>query len=129
MIEPLYITLREIPHGDQRYETVGDWFVLPNGSWHLRASNMGDWRYAFLVLVHELVEMALCQHRGIPEAAVTQFDLDFEAQRAPGNTDEPGHDPLAPYHAEHVFAEGIERQLAEALGVQWDSYERVICDL
>ncbi len=130
MTSPLRITITEIPHALQDYETVGNWVRDPlNDSWHISVSNLGDWRYAFLVAVHELVEMALCQQRGIPEAAVTQFDLDFEAKRAPDNADEPGHDPAAPYHAEHVFAEAIERQVAEALGVEWNVYDRKVTEL
>ena len=130
MIEPLYITIREIPHAQQRYDTVGDWTVNPSGdTWDITVSNLGDWRYAFLVAVHELIEMALCRHRGITEAAVTQFDLDFEAARPPGNTDEPGHDPKAPYREEHRFAEAIERRVAAELGVQWKDYDRKVTEL
>jgi hypothetical protein len=40
--------------------------------------------------------------------------------------DEPGHDPKAPYNKEHIFAEKIERQIAEELGVDWEEYSRVV---
>ena len=129
MLEPLHITIREIPHREQSYSTVGNWTQLPNGTWLILVSNMGDWRYALLVAVHELCEMALCVHRGITDAAVTQFDLDFEARRAPGNLDEPGHDPAAPYQREHIFAESVERQLAEQLDVQWDTYDHKVAEM
>jgi hypothetical protein len=36
---------------------------------------------------------------------------------------EPGDDPGAPYHAQHLFATKIEKQLANALGVDWKAYE------
>ena len=129
MIEPLHITLREIPHREQAYDTVGNWTELSNGRWLITVSNMGDWRYGLLVAVHELVEMALCKHRGIIESDVTQFDLDFEAKRVDGNTDEPGHDPAAPYHREHVLAEMLEQQLANMLGVDWNRYDEAVSSL
>ncbi len=130
MVEPLDIVIREVPHGQQDYPTAGNWTADPvTGAWTITVSNMGDWRYSLLVAVHELVEMALCTQRGIPEAAVTQFDLDFEAARPDGNTDEPGHDPKAPYHYEHLIAEGLERQLAIHLDVDWDAYDAAVTAL
>lgn len=126
MVEPLDIRIQEIPHATQRYATVGDWWETSEGSWQFRVSNMGKWQYAFLVGLHEMVEMALCKARGIAEADVMQFDLDFEARRAPGNEDEPGHDAAAPYHQEHVFAESIERQMCAALGLDWDQYDAAV---
>lgn len=126
MVEPLDIHIREVRHDQQRYETVGDWEDV-NGSWQIRVSNMGTWQYAFLVALHELVEMALCKARGVVEADVTQFDLDFEAQRTPENDDEPGHDPAAPYHQEHVFAESIERQMCAEFGIPWATYDAAVC--
>lgn len=130
MVEPLDIRIREISHSQQAYETCGNWTINPSGeTWDITVSNLGDWRYAFLVAVHELIELALCRHRGISETAVTQFDLAFEAARSDGNTDEPGHDPAAPYHHEHVFAEAIERQVAAQLGVEWNSYEQKVLEL
>lgn len=115
-----------VPHTRQRYPTVGDWLEEHRGDWRVRVSDMGDWRYAFLVAIHELVEMALCQQRGIRELDVTNFDLRFESQRPAGNTDEPGDAKDAPYRQEHRFAENIERQLAHELGVNWREYEKIV---
>jgi hypothetical protein len=70
--------------------------------------------------------MALCRERGVTEDSVTQFDLDFEAARPEGNTDEPGDDPSAPYQKEHQFATTVELLLAAELGVKWREYERAI---
>ena len=37
--------------------------------------------------------------------------------------DDPGDDPRAPYHLEHLTASAIERRLALELGVSWDAYK------
>lgn len=126
MVEPLRIIIEEIPHPLQRYCTCGDWFVGEDGTWHIRVSNTGKWQHAVLVAVHELIEMSLCRQRDISEAAVTQFDLDFEASRPEGNTDEPGDSPDAPYQQEHQFATTVELLLAKELGVKWREYARAI---
>ena len=119
-----------IPHAQQRYPTVGDWWADRSNHWHIRVSAMGDWRYEFLVALHEQVEMALCVARGIQEEAVTEFDQTFEAQRRialdPEAMGEPGDAPGAPYRREHRFAENIERLVAAELGVEWQAYDTTV---
>ena len=117
-----------IPHKGQRYDTVGDYQDV-HGVTFFTISEMPDERYEQLVLVHELIEKILCTHRGISDESIDAFDLSFESARLDGNDDEPGHDPDAPYHAEHVFAEKIERLLAEELGVDWDTYDKTVVGL
>lgn len=119
------IVIEFIPHNKQRYETVGDWYYR-NRELHIRVSMMSDWRYEILVAIHELAEVMLCKHRGIPAAAVDAFDMAFEKARKPGNEDEPGDDPKAPYRKEHFFATNIERALALELGVDWATYDAEI---
>lgn len=124
------IILSTLPHTSQRYDTCGDW--ITDGRGHLRhvcVSEMGNEDYHFLVGIHELIEAYLCLKRGITQEAVDAFDIHFEERRVEGNTDEPGHDPAAPYHREHVFAEMIERLLADELGVDWDHYDQTVTAL
>jgi hypothetical protein len=115
-----------VDHQVQEYPTAGNWKTAADGQWFLTISRLGDWRYEFLVALHEQIEMALCKQRGISEAAVTEFDLTYEANRPEGDDSEPGHDPKAPYHHEHVTAEKIERLIAQELGVDWESYDRTV---
>jgi hypothetical protein len=82
----------------------GRWAVV------ITVSRMPDERYEFLVGLHELIEAYLCKTRGISEASVTAFDTGVGA-----NLDEPGDDPRAPYHNEHVFATKVERMMAAEL--------------
>lgn len=60
-----------------------------------------------------------------PEA-VDRFDRAYEAKRKPGDDSEPGDDPRAPYHKQHVLAEKIERLLAAELGVDRSVYDREV---
>lgn len=122
----LRIDIQTIPHHDQRYETVGDWFYDPDGTLHLRVSEMDNWRYEFLVALHELVECALCRHMGITQSEVDEFDRGFEASRDEDCVDEPGDDPAAPYRVQHCVATGVERIVAALLGVDWKSYDEAV---
>jgi len=124
----LNINIKTIPHAQHRYPTVGDYFDK-NGKHEVRVSKMSDWRYEFLVALHELVESHLCKHRGIAEQSITDFDVWFEKAREMGmifDDDEPGCHPSAPYMKEHMFAMMVERQMARELGVDWDKYAEEI---
>ena len=53
----------------------------------------------------------------VSEQAVLDFDLNV-----PSNSpyaDDPGFDPKAPYHVQHVFADCIERLIAPHLGMSF----------
>lgn len=116
------ITIKIIPHSEQLYPTVGNWFY--NGQdLEIRVSKLSDWRHEMLVAVHELCEAMLCEHDGITQRAVDDFDKKFEALRPEGDDTEPGDDPNAPYRLQHFRATNIERQMADALGVNWQEYE------
>jgi hypothetical protein len=120
----LNIEIKTIPDDAQRYNTVGDYWKS-GGKDELRVSDMGNWKYEMLIAVHELVEEALCRARGISDEAITKFDEGYEKNRKHGVIDEPGASQLAPYHEEHTFANKIERELADELGVDWDEYMRL----
>ncbi len=122
------VIITTIPHKHQRYPTVGDWYVK-NKTLFVIVSKMGNKRYELLVAVHELIEKILCEHRGITQKKVDAFDRAFEKARKPGNEDEPGFDPRAPYREEHKFATRIELLLANELGIDWQKYDKKICSL
>lgn len=116
------IVIETCRHEDQRYVTLGDYWVDSDGTIQIRVSAFptGDyrsWPMQVLIAVHELIEMALCLRRGISEPDIRRFDETHP------NLDDPGNDPAAPYHKEHVFAENVERLLAQQLGVDWKEYE------
>lgn len=122
----MHIQLRTIPHESQRYPTVGDWQISEDGTIAIDVSDMGNEDYAFLVAIHEAVEVWLCRKRGISQESVDAFDIEYEKNRPDGDFSEPGDDTNAPYFKEHQFATMIERQVAKELGVNWDEYNHAV---
>jgi len=113
----LLVRLRVLPHRAQRYDTEGDW-IWHDQTLEIRISReVGehDPRYGVLLFVHELIEALLCRADGITTACVDAFDLAY-----PGA--DPGEDPAAPYHRQHMSAEAAERALADYLGIDWQDY-------
>ena len=134
------ILIESILHSAQRYDTCGDWWIDADGTWQIRVSQMPSpnaTKHMLLIVLHELIEMALCQYRGITDKDVDDFDMTWkprvvEVGDSPYETvldDEPGNDPKAPYYHEHQFASGVERILAAELDVDWGEYERSIENL
>lgn len=124
------IIIKTIPDDHQRYNTVGDYYTDENGNRIFAVSDMDNWKYEFLVVLHELVESALCQDRKISDKQIDEFDIDFEEKRE-DNPDVgfPGDDPTAPYFKEHQFATRIEKMMAEELNVDWNKYDGLIAKL
>ncbi len=118
------ITIETIPHGDQRYPTVGDWELdKATGDISIRVSEMGNWRYEAAVGIHEAVEALLCASDFVTQKDVDRFDMAYKG------VGEPGDDPAAPYHRQHCFATAVERLLIAALGVSWADYGRAVDEL
>lgn len=120
------IYIDTIPHKEQRYDTVGDYYFDQLFEEDvISVSDMKNTDYEFLVAIHELTEMYLCKKRGISEKSITAFDKKFEKKNKKNNL-EPGDDPKAPYRNEHCIATGIERTVAGVLGVCWKDYEKAM---
>ena len=113
------IVIETIPHKAQRYPSCGDWLYEGN-TLKIFVSKTRDWRYSFLVAVHELIEAGLCKRAGITQEAVDKFDMKFKGKG------EPGDDPKAPYRQQHAVATDIERYLATMLKVNWQKYEAAL---
>ena len=123
------IEIKSIPHDQHRYPTCGDYW--DEGAKEVfRVSDMGDWRYEFLVVFHELIEKTLLRLKGVPIEDVDAFDIQYEKDHAGHDLDaEPGNDPAAPYYHEHQLATGLERSMAAMMGVDWQAYERRLNEL
>lgn len=118
------IYIDTIPHKEQRYDTVGDYYydeLFEEDC--ITVSDMKNKDYEFLVAIHELTEMYLCKRNDISEKKITAFDKKFEKKNKKNNL-EPGDDPAAPYCREHCIATGIERTIAGVLGISWKNYEK-----
>jgi len=117
------IEYKTIPHKSHRYETVGDYWRDRRGVSQFRCSRMNR-DFEFWVLIHELVEWYLTERAGISEPKqIKPFDEQYERDRERGlhgPDAEPGHDPRAPYHRQHVFAEKVEQSIIKHLyGKRW----------
>jgi len=112
-------TIDTIPHRDQRYDTIGDWYQ-EGARQIIRISSMGCREYEFLVAIHEMVEAELCRKMGISEQTVDAWDLAHEDEEEPGAMEK------CPYREAHMRAEAIERVLANDLGVDWEHYSKTV---
>ena len=123
------IEVNIIPHKDQRYNTVGDYYFTPDGTLVFNISDCGNDFANELILVHEIVEEMLTRKRGITEPDIMAFDELYEQERADGlhtADDEPGWDERCPYLKEHAFAESVERLCANELSINWLDYDEMI---
>jgi hypothetical protein len=112
------IQVRLIPQRQQRYDTAGDWTWAGNT---LRVSVSReladkDPRCGILLFTHELIEALLCRSSNVTGAQVDSFDMSHPDE------DEPGGNPAAPYHRQHIAAEAAEKALARQLEVDWNDY-------
>lgn len=127
------VLVRIIPHEEQRYPTVGDyWWDELAQVWQMRISQMPDQRWEWLIEIHERIELMLCIAHGISMEAIDAFDFAFEADVKAGRrsrSDEPGDDSASPYYWEHQLATTVERFLANALQVDWEEYGRHVGSL
>lgn len=116
------ITIKTIPHAEQRYPTCGDWWFDHQGNLEIRVSDLGDWKKELLIGRHELDEAVLCRAHGIDQKAVDAFDNSEEGQAA----EEPGEERDAPYHLEHMTAYAAELALMVPLGVDFNDYDDAV---
>ena len=119
----LKISIRTIPHDQQNYDTVGNYFMGPDGWLMITVSDLGDWKKEMAVAIHELEEYTSAIGRGITIEEIDKWDMSYEGEG------EPGDDSRAPYHPDHVFAEGIEKQSIEHWGMDWEEYGNVLSGL
>ena len=110
------IVIEAIPHAEHRYPTLGDYFVDQDGAQRILVSKLYDPRMSLCIALHEFIEIALTEQRHIGELEIMKFDV------AHPELSDPGNDPRAPYHREHVLAEAMERLFADALGLSWVEY-------
>lgn len=113
---------------DMRYPTSGDYYFVGDNCF-VDVKEQINPDYELLIAIHELIEEYLTRKNNINEPDILKFDLEFEEERKQGlhtQEDEPGHDIRAPYHKQHVFAENIERLIAQELNINWIQYGKDI---
>lgn len=121
--------IETVGHLTQRYETVGDYWWPRDKLTQVRVSDMSNEGYELCVMIHEMIEAHLCALRGITDEVITKYDEAFNIKLAEGSVDEnsePGDQEDCPYHKEHVAATAVEKAVAEALGINWDEYDKAV---
>jgi hypothetical protein len=97
-----------IPHKQQRYDTVGDWYYIDHEHGILRICVSNDhpeyldMKLQEAVALHEMTEALLCAHAGVTQKQVDEFDFLWKLDT------EPGECPDAPYHDQHKIADIVE---------------------
>lgn len=115
---------------ENRFTTLGDWMETAPGEFMITVTEMVDWRHETLVLLHELVEWAICQRDGVRTADCDAFDALWEQELRNGlqrPETEAGFDRRCPYRKGHVWGCRVERAFAFLFGVSWADYCRT-CD-
>jgi len=109
-----------------RYPTLGDYYYKKDGTLKFEIAETGNFLYNKMILVHELIEQALTERRGITAELIDAFDLNYEKERESGKHgkgDEPGFDIRCPYYPEHTLATAVEMIICAHVGVSWAKYE------
>lgn len=115
----MQILIESIPHKDQRYDTCGDYYNEYAGdTLRIKVSELADKREMLLIAIHELIEWAICDTKGITNEAIDTFDMAYGTQSG-----EPGDDPAAPYYLAHQIATVAEQLVASIMGVDWAAYK------
>jgi hypothetical protein len=106
------IIIECLTQGEMRYDTTGDWFFDKDGNLIIQVvgGDPLDHDEAFLVALHELIEVKLCHLAGVTQGAVDAFDFAFKGEG------EPGDDPKAPYRKQHRQAMMVEHLMALFMG-------------
>jgi hypothetical protein len=124
------IIVEVIPANEMRYETIGDWWIDPDGTWRIQVAEFEDERHSMGIAYHELREMMTSWVKHVQEPEVTKFDLWFEeetkAGRIPDTLDEPGNHPKCPYNSEHQKATSDEMGLMTDLDCNWWEYDEAV---
>ena len=117
------IHIIKVLSSEMRYDTAGDWYYETNGDLTIKVATDCEGfpteDHQNLVAIHELIEVLLCQKRGVTQQQVDTFDTAPEVVKAQVEDEdlEPGDLPDAPYRKEHRFAMIVEHMLAHELGL------------
>jgi len=115
------ILIETIPHYDQRYDTCGDWQFNAEGNLHIKVSEMGDWRFNFLIARHELDEAMLCKLHNITQEQVDEYDNKHPNE---AGSDDFSDNFDALYYNQHCDALAAEWIMSRLLYVDWKEYTK-----
>ena len=111
----------KITNGPIRFEQLDDYQKFGQDI-DFTVRDTGNDLYTKLILIHALIEQAMTEHQGVSGEEIDRWDEYHPASMEPG--DEEG----CPYGVAHKLATSVERQIIDALGLNWVEYENAIGD-
>lgn len=114
------IIIESIPYKKMRYATAGDYYTDADGTRHIFVASLNNEPMEAAIALHELIEMFVTESVGITEKEILAFDVTHP------ELNDPGDDPKAVYHWEHVFSGAIERLFCERMGIEWEEYSQAV---
>lgn len=115
----LNITIATIPQKEQDYDTLGDYKGHARRRF-IEVSELGDWRWEFLIALHELCEQNMQIALDISEESIVSWDKNHP------ESDDPGSIPGCPYQDIHLMSESIEKMVCEKSGWSWEEYNKAL---
>lgn len=116
-----HIKIDIVPHKDQRYDTIGDWYFIDDVL-HIVISDLGHFEYSALVAIHELIESIECSINGVSTQQVDDYDFNHK-DAGSANLDA---NITSPYFKEHNDATAIEWLLSRLFKINWQDYSNKI---
>ena len=118
---PFTIAIAQVDDAQFRYDTLGDWEYEERADGVAARISVpkfgGEANYAaWLIAIHELVELFLCVRQGVTQRAADEFHA------AHPDSDEYGDELDCPYYEQHQVADAVEKLLCRAIGVAWKDY-------
>ena len=109
-----------------RYGTCADWIPgRRSDELDIEVGTIGvpnEYYYQVIVSIHELIEYILLQKKfGMALPGVDKMVTEWD--EAHSDDPNPGANPAAPYHKEHMIAEDIEYRLIEELDLSEKDYD------
>lgn len=113
---------------NMRYKTIGDWYTKQDKETNdevvrIETVDLGDANMNALVLLHEFVEYLLCTADGVTQEEVDEYDMENQDAQ---DEEELGENEDAPYHRQHMIADGVERIVASVMEVPWLDYSETV---
>jgi hypothetical protein len=110
------IIIESKPFAQMRYPTTGDWYEK-NNNIHVDTILTDDWRVNISIAIHNIIEKFLCDAVNIKGEDVDAYSKAHHLE------DDPGLNPDAPHHDQHMLADKIERIIHTELGLSRKKYE------
>jgi hypothetical protein len=116
------IKVKLVDPNNQRLLECGDWiYDAEDDVIIVFVNRMEDWRSELAVMLHEIFEAVSCIAADVDQTDVDFFDKKFYLEH--DDDSEAGDSRDAPYHAQHVGASFVEKEVCSQLKIDWKTHE------